>query len=50
FMGVKQKSSASDLAAMVARAAGLDDIYPLALFLLREEETPIALMPLSLQL
>ncbi|MBW2264399.1 MAG: signal peptide peptidase SppA, partial [Deltaproteobacteria bacterium] len=37
FMGVKQKSSASDLAAMVARAAGLDDIYPLALFLLREE-------------
>jgi len=50
FTGAKQQSPASDLAAMVARAAGLDDLYPLAMFLLREEEAPIALMPLSLQL
>ncbi len=50
FVGAQQKGSASDLAAMVASAAGLDDLYPLAMFMLREEETPIALLPLSLQL
>ena len=50
FAGAKQKSPAMDLAAMVASAAGLDDIYPLVYLMLREEETPIALLPLSLQL
>jgi ClpP class serine protease len=50
FTGAKAKGSPSDLAAMVARAAGLDALYPMALLLLREEETPIALCPLTLEL
>lgn len=50
FLGVKHEATASDLAAMVARAAGLDELYPLALFMLREEDAPVALMPLTLRM
>lgn len=50
FTGIKHKGSGSDLAAMIARAAGLDALYPMALFLMREDESPIALCPLTLEL
>jgi protease-4 len=43
-------ASLPDLAAMLARAAGLDELFPTAMFLLREEETPLALAPLTLAL
>jgi protease-4 len=39
-----------ELASMLARAAGVDDVYTLATFLLREEEIPIAVCPLALEL
>jgi hypothetical protein len=49
FIGAKQDAG-TDLAATLARAAGLDAVYSIALFLLREEETPVAVCPLALEL
>jgi len=49
FTGAKQ-GSVQDLAALLAQAAGLGAVYPLAAALVRRDPAPIALCPLILEM
>jgi protease-4 len=50
FMARSDDGTVKDLASMLAQSTGLIELFPTAMFMLREEQTPLALCPVTLSI